>query len=142
MSNNAIRNKTCWIGWIAVFVVMQVYGYIIHTLGMADAYESLASIFRPEAEMMDMMWMMMVGSLGSTAVFCYIFTFGAEGKGVMEGWRYGFWMGLFLSIPYSVDQYVIYPLTGEVAVIWFATGVLGLMIAGAVFAAIYKPSAA
>ncbi len=142
MSNNAIRNKTCWIGWIAVFVVMQVYGYLIHTLGMSDTYESLASIFRPEAEMMDMMWMMMVGSLGTTAVFCYIFTFGAESKGVMEGVRYGFWMGLFLSIPSSVDQFVIYPLTVEVAVIWFVSGVVGLMIAGAVFAAIYKPSAA
>lgn len=142
MSNGALSNKSCWIGWIAVFVVMQVYGYLVHTLGLSDLYESLASVFRPEAEMMDMMWMMMVGSLGSTAVFCYIFTFGAEGKGVMEGVRYGFWMGLFLSIPSAVDAYVIYPLTGELAAIWFVTGVVGLMIAGAVFAAIYKPSAA
>ncbi len=142
MSNNALSNKSCWIGWIAVFVVMQVYGYLIHTVGLSDLYESLASVFRPEAEMMDMMWMMMVGSLGSTAVFCYIFTFGAEGKGVMEGVRYGFWMGLFLSIPSAVDAYVIYPLTGELAAIWFVTGLVGLMIAGAVFAAIYKPSPA
>jgi hypothetical protein len=137
-----MNNKTFWIGFVVIYVVMQAYGYVVHEIMLADAYQSLASIFRPEAEMMDMMWMMMVGSLGTTAVFCYIFTFGAEGKGVMEGWRYGFWMGLFLSIPYSVDQYVIFPLTGEVAVVWFATGVLGFMIAGAVFAAIYKPSAA
>jgi phosphate/sulfate permease len=49
-------------------------------------------------------------------------------------------MGLFLSIPSSVDAYVIYPLTIEIAVIWFVTGVVGLMIAGAVFASIYKPA--
>lgn len=142
MSNKALSNKTCWIGWIVVFVVMQIYGYLIHSVGMTGVYESLASIFRPEAEMMGMMWMMTVGSAFSLLVFCYIFTFGAEGKGVMEGVRYGLWMGLFLAIPTAVDQYVVYPLTGEVAVIWFVTGVAGLVIAGAIFAAIYKPSAA
>lgn len=140
MSNDALSNKSCWTGWIAVFVVMQVYGYLVHEVGLSDTYQSLASIFRPEAEMMDMMWMMMVGSAFTLAVFCYIYTFGHQGKGVMEGVRYGFWMGLFLSIPSAVDQYVVYPLTGELAVIWFVTGVVGMMIAGAVFAAIYKPS--
>ena len=140
MSNSAISNKSCWIGWIVVFIVMQVYGYLIHTVGLSDLYASVASIFRPEAEMMDMMWIMMVGSAFGTLVFCYIFTFGAEGKGVMEGVRYGALMGLFLSIPSSVDAYVIYPLTVEIAVIWFVTGVIGLMIAGAVFASIYKPA--
>jgi hypothetical protein len=142
VSNNALSNKSFWIGWIAVFVVMQVLGYLIHTLGMSDTYESLASVFRPEAEMMDMMWMMTVGSVGTLGAFCYIFTYGYQGKGVMEGVRYGLWMGIFLSIPSAVDQYVIYPLTGEVAVIWFVTGVGGMMIAGAVIAAIYKPSSA
>lgn len=140
MSNNAISNKSCWIGWIVVVVVMQAYGYLIHEVGLSDTYQSLASIFRPEAEMQDMMWMMMAGSAFTLLAFCYIFTFGYEGKGVMEGVRYGFWMGVFLSIPLSVDSYVIYPLTGELAVIWFVTGVIGMMIAGAVFAAIYKPS--
>jgi hypothetical protein len=40
----------------------------------------------------------------------------------------------------SLDQYVIYPLTTNLAVIWFVGGVVSFMIAGAVFAAIYKPS--
>lgn len=142
MSNKALSNKSCWIGWIVVFVVMQVYGYLIHEVGLSSTYQSLASIFRPEAEMMGMMWMMTVGSAITLLIFCYIFTFGAENKGVMEGVRYGFWMGLFLSIPTAVDQYVVFPLTGELAVIWFVTGLVGFIIAGAIFAAIYKPSAA
>jgi hypothetical protein len=121
---------------------MQVYGYLVHEVGLSSTYQSLASICRPEAEMMGMMWMMAVGSAISLLIFCYIFTFGAESKGVMEGVRYGFWMGMFLSIPTAVDQYVVYPLTGELAVIWFVTGVIGFIIAGAIFAAIYKPSAA
>jgi hypothetical protein len=51
-------------------------------------------------------------------------------------------MGIFMSTPAAVDQYVVYPLTGSLAITWFVTGVVGLVIAGAVFAAIYKPQAA
>lgn len=142
MSNNAMSNKTCWIGWIVVLVVMNVYGYVIHELGLSEIYQSLASVFRPKEEMDSMMWMMMLGGAVGLLLFCYIFTLGHEGKGVMEGVRYGTLIGLLISIPSSIDHYVIYPITGELAVIWFVAGVVGFIIAGAVFAAIYKPSAA
>ena len=140
--SNAISNKSCWIGWIVVVVVMNIYGYVIHEVGLSETYQSLASVFRPEAEMEGMMWMMMVGGAVSLLLFCYIFTLGYEGKGVMEGVRYGALIGTMVSIPMSVDHYVIYPLTGELAMIWFVSGVIGFIIAGAVFAAIYKPTAA
>jgi hypothetical protein len=142
MSNKALSNKTFWIGWIVVFVVMQAYGYLVHEVGLSETYQSLASVFRPQAEMESMMWMMMVGGLFSLLLFCYIFTWGHEGKGVMEGVRYGALIGVFVSIISAVDSYVIYPLTGELAVIWFVTGVIAFMISGAIFAAIYKPSSA
>jgi hypothetical protein len=100
----------------------------------------MGDVFRPEAELNSMMWMMMVGSLLYMFLFCYIFTRGYEGKGIGEGVRYGLLMGLFLSIPSAVDQYVVYPLTANLAVIWFVTGVIAFMILGAVFAAIYKPT--
>ena len=140
MSNKAFGNKTFWIGWIAVYVVMQIYGYLVHEIGLSDTYESLASVFRPREEMDSMMWMMMVGGAVSLLVFCLVFTIGREGKGIMEGIRYGTLMGLFFSIPQSVDSYVVYPLTSNLAVAWFATGVVGFMIAGAVLAAIYQPA--
>ncbi len=89
-----------------------------------------------------MIWMMMVGWALSLLLFCYIFTLGHEGKGVMKVVRYSTLMGLFLAFPMSINQYVVYPLTSELAVIWFVTGVISLIIAGAVFAAIYKPSTA
>ena len=121
MTNKAMSNKTFWIGWIAVFVVMQAYGYLVHEVGLSETYQSLASIFRPQAEMESMMWMMMVGGAFSLLIFCYIFTLGYEGKGVMEGVRYGALIGVFASIISAVDSYVIYPLTGELALIWFVT---------------------
>ena len=134
-----MNNKTFWIGWVVIFIVMQVIGYAIHEVMMADTYAALAAIFRPREEMDSMMWMMMLSGAVLLFLFCYIFTKGYEGKGVMEGVRYGALMGVFLALV-NVDQHVVYPLPTNVAAIWFVTVVVSLTISGAVFAAIYKPS--
>ena len=137
-----MKNKTFWIGLIVVYIVIQALGYVIHEVMMGDTYEGLASIFRPDAEMMDMMWMMMVSSAVMMFMFCYIFTRGYEGKGTMEGVRFGALIGFLMAGPMSIDQHVIYPLPADVASIWLISGIVSFMIAGAVFAAIYKPDTA
>jgi hypothetical protein len=134
-------NKTFWIGFIVVYIVWQAIGFGVHGVMLADTYRAMGEVFRPEAVMNSMMWMMFLSSALYLLLFCYIFTKGYEGKGVGEGLRFGLLMGLFLSIPTALDQYVIYPLTTNLAVIWFVTGVVSFMIAGAIFAAIYKPDA-
>ena len=137
-----MKNKTFWIGFVAVFVVMQGLGYVIHEVMMGDTYERLASIFRPEAEMNDMMWMMMVSGAVTIFMFCYIFTRGYEGKGIMEGVRFGALIGFLMAGPIAIDPHVIYQVPAEVASIWLISGIATLMVAGAVFAAIYKPDTA
>jgi hypothetical protein len=135
-------NKTFWIGFIVVYIVWQAISFVVHGVLLADTYRAMGEVFRPEEVMNSMMWMMFLSSALYMLLFCYIFTKGHEGKGIGEGLRYGLLMGLFLSIPSSLDQYVIYPLTSNLAVIWFVSGVISFMIAGAVFAAIYKPGSA
>ena len=133
-------NKTFWIGFIVVYIVWQVIGFLVHGIMLQDTYTSMWQVFRAESEMNSMMWMMYLSSALYLLLFCYIFTKGYEGKGVGEGIRYGLLMGLFMAIPMSLDQYVIYPITSNLAVIWFVGGVISFVIAGAVFAAIYKSS--
>ncbi len=137
-----MKNKTFWIGMVVVYVVMQMLGYVIHEVMMGDTYEKLASIFRPEAQMMDMMWMMMVSGAIMIFMFCYIFTKGYEGKGIMEGVRFGALVGLMMAGPMAIDPHVIYPVPADVASIWLISGIASLIVAGAVFAAIYKPDSA
>ena len=136
-----MKNKTFWIGLVVLLVVSQILGYVVHQVWLGPTYESLASAFRPEAEMMDMMWIMMLTGLGVLFLFCYIFTKGYEGKGVVEGLRYGVIMGVLLSFPAAIDVYVIFPITCDLAMKWFASGVASFTIFGALFAVIYKPSA-
>ena len=136
-----MKNKTFWIGWVVVFVLLQAIGFVIHAVLMNDTYEALAAVFRPKEQMDSMMWIMMISAALVVFVFCYVFTQGREGTGAMEGVRYGALMGVFLGLPTSVDAYVIYPITQELAAVWFISAVVSFMIGGAVFSVIYKPGA-
>ena len=134
-------NKTFWIGFIIVYIVWQVIGFVVHGIMLADTYANMWQVLRPQAEIESLTWVMFVSSALYLLLFCYIFTKGYEGKGVGEGLRFGLLLGLFMSIPMAMDQFAVYPISTNIAVIWFVSGVVSFMIAGAVFAAIYKPSA-
>ncbi|MGB5245650.1 MAG: hypothetical protein WBM54_11565 [Woeseia sp.] len=133
-------NKSFWIGYVAVFVVAQTMNFVIHEILLSSTYQSLASVFRPEQEMMSMMWIMFLSGAFALFLFCYIFTKGYENRGIGEGIRYGVLIGLFVSVPYAIDQYVVYPLTPYVTTMWILSGVLTFAVVGAVFSAIYRPS--
>ena len=133
-------NKTFWIGFIVVYIVWQVIGFVVHGVMLAETYTNMWQVLRPAAEIESMTWIMFVSSALYLLLFCYIFTKGYEGKGIGEGLRFGLLMGLFMSIPMALDQYALYPISSNIAAIWFVSGVLSFMIVGAVFAAIYKPS--
>ena len=135
-----MNNKTFWIGFVAVYVLTNAMGFLIHGVMLSDTYDALAAVFRPKEQMDSMMWIMMLSGAILLFIFCYIFTQGREGTGVMEGVRYGALIGVLLALPTSVDAFVIYPITEQLAVIWFVSTVVSMMIAGAVFSAIYKPS--
>ncbi|MEX2123270.1 MAG: hypothetical protein WD795_05225 [Woeseia sp.] len=132
-------NKSFWIGFVVIWVVMQAIGFLVHGILLNDTYMAMADVFRPESEMNSMMWMMYVSSALYLYLFCKIFEKGYEGRGIGEGVRYGLLIGLFMWIPMAIDQYVVYPLTPNLVAIWFVTGVVSFVIAGAIFAAIYKP---
>jgi len=134
-----MNNKTLWIGFVVVFIVIQGIGFVVHTIMMADTYANLGSVFRSGPEMMDMAWMMMVSSAAMLFMFCYIFTKGYEGGGIMEGVRFGLMVGIMMAGAMAIDPHVIFPLPANVATVWLLAGVGSLMVGGAVFAAIYKP---
>lgn len=137
-----MKNKTFWMGFVAVYVVAHVLSYLVHELLLSETYQALAHVWRPEDEMRNMMWIFFLTSAVYLFLFCFIFTKGYEGKGVMEGVRYGTLMGLFMSVPMAFDSYVIYPITMGLSVTWFVSGLIFFIILGAIFAAIYKPQAA
>ena len=134
-------NKRFWMAFVACYIVGQVLGFVINGVLLADAYQALAHVWRPEAEMQAKMWIFLVTSFVSIFLFCYIFTRGYENKGVMEGVRYGGLIGLLISFPMAYDAFVVYPITYNLVLWWLFTGLAYWIILGAVLALIYRRDA-
>ena len=138
----AMNVKRFVLACVGVYLVYQVLSFIINMVILGDTYQALASVWRPEAEMLSKMWIMYLTSAVWTVLFCYIFTRGYENKGVMEGVRYGLLMGLLIGIPFSYESYAVYPITLGLAHAWVLATVFIAVVSGAVLAAIYKPAEA
>jgi hypothetical protein len=125
---------------VAVYVVYQALSFIINMYVLGDTYQALSHVWRPEAEMMSKMWIMLVTNAIWSVMFCYIFVRGREGRGLFEGLRYGAMIGIFFSLTQSYELYVVLPIPYELALSWFLSGMAFSMGAGMIVAAIYKPA--
>jgi len=128
------------LGSIVVFVVYMVFDYLIHNGILGSTYESepLRRVWR--ADMMDKMWIMWLVALAWSFLFALIYTKGYEARGgIMEGIRFGFWIGLFVAIPMAFSQYVVYPIPFSLALQWFVFCIIETVACGAVLALIYNP---
>ena len=121
---------------IIVFIVFEALNYLIHGLILAGAYEATMDLWR--ADMNQTMWIIYLGDLVRAFLFVFIFIKGYENKGWAEGLRYGFWIGLYVSIGMAFGEYAMYPIPLMMAVQWFVYGVIQLIICGIVTALIYK----
>lgn len=134
-------NSRFWMAFAACYVVGLLLGFLIHGVWLDPVYQSMASVWRPKAEADAMFWVMLVSAAVALFAFCYIFTRNYEGKGVMEGVRYGALIALLVGIPSALDQFWIYPIPFSLALKWLIAGVAYWIVLGALVAAIYRPAA-
>ncbi|MDQ7817499.1 MAG: hypothetical protein RDU14_10795 [Melioribacteraceae bacterium] len=134
--------KKLLIAFIVVFIVLEVTNYLIHSVFLASAYasEEVSKVFRSMEEMESKMWIMWLVDIIWSFFFVFIFAKGYENKGIMEGIRYGIYMGLFIQLVAAYAQYAIYPLPYYLVLQWFIYGFIVYIILGIVTALIYKPS--
>jgi len=132
--------KKLIIAFIVVFVVFQILGFVVHQVLLGETYQELEDVWRSEADMMSKMWVMWVTGLIFSFFFVYIFARGYEGKGIMEGVRYGLIIGCFYTIPAVYGQYVVYELPYSLILQWVIYDFIILVITGAVMTFVYKPA--
>jgi hypothetical protein len=125
--------------FIAVYVFLEVTNFLIHGVILTSTYMGLAQVFRPQEEMMGMMWIMYLLDLIWAFFFVFFFVKGYENKGIMEGLRFGFYIGLFIALINAYSSYVVYPLPYSLALEWFIYGMIQCLLLGVTAALVYKP---
>ena len=129
-------NRKVWIGFIAVYIVMNVTNMIIHMGLLSSVYasEPVMKIMRPAAD--GKTWIYFLTSAFTSFFFSLIFSKGYEGKGIAEGLRYGLYVGLMMVTPMAYASYAMYPVPYSLAMQWFLYGMVQYLILGVVVALI------
>ena len=135
-----MNTKKWLLASVAVFVVIAVLEFVIHGVLLADMYRQTASVWRPEAEMQKMMWVFWVGILVFAPLFVLIYVKGYEkGKpGLGQGFRYGLYVGVMLSVMNSFGWYVMLPIPLALAFSWVLAILVEFTVAGIAAGLVYR----
>ena len=129
-------DKKVLIGTVITFVVLEIFGWAEHNWALAATYASLKDVWRPD--MMDKIWISLIINLSNAFFFSQIFKFGYQNGGLMEGVRYGFYMGMLLSVGFGYGSYMSFNIPYYLALQWFLWGIATYMVAGVVMVKYYE----
>lgn len=133
-------SKKLWLGVVIVFVLLAVCDIIVNMLLLSSAYAATANLWRPTAEMK--IWLFYVVYLVIAFFFTLIFSKGYEGKGVVEGLRYGFYVGMMMAVPLAYGTYATMPIPHSMALQWLVSGLVEYLLCGMALALVYGRQAA
>ena len=71
--------------------------------------------------------------------FVLIFAKGYEARGILEGVRYGFYIGMLFVFVMSFNQFAVYNIPYTLVWYWIILGIIQMIINGIVAALVYKP---
>jgi hypothetical protein len=128
-------NRKVLLGFVAVFVVVAIIDWIVNTMLMASVYAQIADLMRPEEEVK--MWLIVICWIFFAFFFTFIFSKGYEGKGILEGVRYGLYVTGMMAIPAAYMTYATMPVPYGLAFQWWIYAAIENIIAGVVLALIF-----
>ena len=127
--------KKVLIGFVVVFIAMAVASFIVDGLILGSTYESLKSLWRPD--MQSKAWIYYIIMVVGSFFFSFIFSKGYEGKGIIEGVRYGLYIGIWMSIGMAYGTYAMIAIPYSLALQWFIYGVIQYVIYGVLLALVF-----
>ena len=136
-----MNTKKFIIAFVVVFVVLEITNYLIYVgiLGSVFENDMYKSVFRAQEDMSSKMWIMYLMDLIWSYFFVFFFVKGYENKGMMEGLRFGVYIGIFYMLIVSFQFYAMFPLEFGLVVQMFIFSFIQALVLGVVASLIYKP---
>ncbi len=130
--------KKILLGFVIVFVVMQITNVLIHYVILSGAYETepLKSSWRPDMD--SKMWIMQVTGLIFSLFYTLLYSGYTKGKGLSEGLLFGLLTGVMIAIPMAYNSYATWPLPYTIAFQWFIYGMVQYLLFGMFLGIIFK----
>lgn len=127
--------KKVLIGFVVTFILLEVLDILIHGVILMSVYQATQNVWRPD--MMQKMWILHIVKIVVALLVAFIFSKGYEGKGIMEGLRYGLYIGVLMSIGMADGTYAMIAIPYSLALQWFIYGVIEYTIVGVALALVF-----
>lgn len=121
---------------ITVYILYEIIGYYAHNSLLCDCYAELEELWRPD--MKQKMNYTFIADFVFTTLFVVIYTRWVKNHTVLTGIVFGLTFSL-ISITNIVNQYVMYPLSKHMTVLWILTAILQMLVSGLSVGMIYRP---
>ncbi|MCP4684691.1 MAG: hypothetical protein GY867_04505 [bacterium] len=125
---------------MVVFVYTFLYQVAMHNFVLGSMYAENEHLLRMQDQSGAIYALLMfLGFFLMSFGFSYIFAKGYEGKGCLEGIRFGLLIGVTFGVSNALVEYSVFPIPDS----WIGAWVIGYLIqwilAGLIVAGIYKP---
>ena len=123
---------------IVVFIVANIFGFLIHAVLLKSAYLPIAGYYRPIGE--EKMLFISLAYLSFAIGSVWVYAKGVEEKGWLgQGIRFGIAMWLVLAVPSFVIAYAVQPVPGLLVVKQVLFEGVDKILLGILTAALYRP---
>lgn len=124
---------------LAIFVFMFFYEFLIHGVLLMRTYEETPTVWRTMSEMQANMPLTILSQLALSAWITYMFSQIYPDGGIINGVRFGLYLGVFAGI-LSGSWYLVLPVAAKLGWSWLAIWIAEGLGAGAILGSIYKRS--
>src|SRR6266536_1251140 len=132
--------KRCIFVFIAADVFIFLWGWLLGGV-LQDVYTQAPNLWRPKDETKSLFHWIIIGQALIILSFVMIYASGFAGGGVMAGIRLGVLLEI-AAIGMRLGFYTVQPIPGKLIFYGSLSGVIEMIIVGAIVGAIYKPASA
>jgi hypothetical protein len=127
------------VAFFAAYIFIFVWGWLLTGVLLKDIYTQTQNLWRPPSETMSLFHWIIIGEAVLVLAFVMIYASGFAGGGVAAGVRLGVMLEI-AAIGMRLVMYAVQPFPGKLIVYGSVSGLIEMIIVGAIVGAIYKPA--
>ena len=128
------------LAFIAAYIFIFLWGWLLNGVVLRDVYAQTPNLWRPQSEMIGLFHWIIIGQALVVFAFVMIYASGFAGGGVMAGILLGVLLEI-AAIGMRLGFYAVQSIPGKLIIYGSISGLIEMIIVGALVGAIYKPGA-
>jgi len=131
--------KRFFLAFLAAFVFTFFWGWLLNGVLLKDVYAETPNLWRSQSEMMSLFHWIVIGQALVVFAFVMIYASGFAGGGIAAGIKLGIMLEI-AAIGMRLAFYAVQPFPGKLTAYGSISGLIEMIIAGAIVGAVYKPT--